>query len=133
MAGEEDFVLRFLILKEPGDSFFTEPFGEALEDAAARREVKWNLPDGLKTVDKPLLLDTSLVGQTIYMRWERPYGWLVGKISEKFTTGTPRLFAKFNYRIKWFDGWVNHKLLLDNYDSGPTAPYNSWVLLAKEE
>ena len=32
-----------------------------------------------------------------------------------------------------FDGWENHKLLLDNYNSGPAAPYNSWVLLAKEE
>ena len=36
-------------------------------------------------------------------------------------------------RIKWFDGWENHKLLLDNYNSGPLAPYNSWVLLAKVE
>ena len=40
--------------------------------------------------------------------------------------------AKFNYRIKWFDGWENHKLLLDNYNSGPSAPFNSWVLLEKE-
>ena len=30
--------------------------------------------------------------------------------------------AKFNYRIKWFDGWENHKLSLDDYNSGPTAP-----------
>ena len=51
------------------------------------------------------------------MRWVK-YGWLVGKISEKFTTATPsmtpRLFNKFNYRIKWFDGWENHMLILDN-------------------
>lgn len=40
------------------------------------------------------------VSQTIYMRWERPHGWLLGKITEKFTSATPRLFAKFNYRIK---------------------------------
>ena len=45
----------------------------------------------------------------------------------------PRLFAKFNYRIKWFDGWENHKLNLDNYNSGLAAPYNSWALLEKED
>ena len=82
---------------------------------------------------RPLLLDASLVGKTIYMRWERPHGWLIGKITEKFTSATPRLFAKFNYRIKWFDGWENHKLNLENYNSGPAAPYNSWALLEKED
>ena len=65
-------------------------------------------------------------------RATRGYGWLVGKINEKFTSATPRLFAKFNFRVKWFDGWENHKLLLDNYNSGPSAPFNSWVLLEKE-
>ena len=70
----------------------------------------------------------------IFMRWVK-YGWLVGKISEKFTTATPsmtpRLFNKFNYRIKWFDGWENHMLILDNYSSGLSAPYKSWCLLEK--
>ena len=65
------------------------------------------------------------------MRWPA-HGWLVGKINEKFTSATPRLFAKFNFRVKWFDGWENHKFLLDNYNSGPSAPFNSWVLLEKE-
>ena len=37
------------------------------------------------------------------------------------------------YRIKWFDGWENHKLNLDNYNSGLAAPYNSWALLEKED
>ena len=67
------------------------------------------------------------------LRWERPHGWLVGKITDKFTSATPRVFAKFNYRIKWFDGWENQQLDLDNYNSGPAAPYNSWALLEKEE
>ena len=49
------------------------------------------------------------------------------------TYTSPRLFAKFNYRIKWFDGWENHKLNLENYNSGPAAPYNSWALLEKED
>ena len=30
-----------------------------------------------------------------------------------------------------WDQWDNHKLLLDNYQSGPAAPYKSWVLLIK--
>ena len=30
-----------------------------------------------------------------------------------------------------FDGWENHMLILDNYSSGPTAPYKSSVLLEK--
>ena len=60
-----------------------------------------------------------------------PHGWLIGTIKDKFTQATPRLYAKFNYRIKWFDGWENHKLSLDDYNSGPAAPYKSWVLLEK--
>ena len=50
---------------------------------------------------------------------------------DKFTQATPHLYAKFNYRIKWFDGWENHKLSLDDYNWGPSAPYKSWVLLEK--
>ena len=73
----------------------------------------------------------DLVGQLIYRRWETPHGWLLGKIDKKFDQSTPRLFKKFNYRIKWFDGWENHMLLLDDYNHGPTAPYKSWVLLEK--
>ena len=96
-----------------------------------RREIKWGLPEGLKVADKPTLLDASLVGLLVFMRWPAPHGWLVGVVTEKFTNATPRLFAKFNYRIKWFDGWQNHNLLLDNYLHGPDAPYNSWVLLEK--
>ena len=80
---------------------------------------------------KPASLDSSLIGANVFMRWKAPHGWLVGLITEKFTNATPRLYAKFNYRIKWFDGWDNHKLILDNYVQGPTAPYNSWVLLER--
>ena len=96
------------------------------------REVKWGLlPEGLKVADKPATLDASLLDRLIYMRWDAPYGWLLGTIKVKFDASTPRLFKKFNYRVKWFDGWENHKLDLDNYGSGPQAPYNSWVLLEK--
>ena len=116
----------------------SEGEGEGGEDAdvaattTARREVKWGLlPEGLQPAPKPAKLDGSLVGQLIYRRWETPHGWLLGKIDKKFDQSTPRLFKKFNYRIKWFDGWENHMLLLDDYNHGPTAPYKSWVLLEK--
>ena len=33
--------------------------------------------------------------------------------------------------LTWTDGWENHMLTLDKYDSGPDAPYESWVLLEK--
>lgn len=58
--------------------------------------------------------------------------WLVGTIKQKFSeAATPRLYKKYNYRVKWFDGWENHKLNLDDYLSGSSAPYKSWALLEK--
>ena len=50
---------------------------------------------------------------------------------QRFDSSTPRLFKNFNYRVKYSDGWENHKLLLENYNSGASAPYNSWVLLER--
>ena len=86
----------------------------------------------------------TTIDRTLFQlrREQAPWKWLVcrrwpgtvelvGVITEKFTNATPRLFAKFNYRVKWFDGWQNHSLILDNYLQGPTAPYHSWVLLEK--
>ena len=52
-------------------------------------------------------------------------------LSLLLAAATPRLFKKFNYCIKWFDGWENHMLILENYNSGPIAPYKLWVLLHK--
>ena len=49
--------------------------------------------------------------------------------AERYAPVTP--YPKFNYRIKWFDGWENHKLNLDDYNSGPAASYNPRVLLDK--
>ena len=49
------------------------------------REIRWGiLPEGLHVADKPVVLDASLIGQLIYMRWNAPHGWLVGTIKEKF-------------------------------------------------
>ena len=116
--------------KEAGEAARDDGGSESDEETMQGdgREVKWYLPDGLQTKAKPMVLDASLVGAIIFMRWEN-YGWLTGTISEKFTKDTPRLFAKYNFRVKWFDGWENHMLILDNYNHGPTAPFNSWVLL----
>ena len=38
--------------------------------AAARREIKWSLPVGLKVAVKPASLDVSLIGAKIFMRWD---------------------------------------------------------------
>ena len=44
---------------------------EANEAALEAREIKWHLPEGLKVCNKPLLvLDDSLVGCLIFMRWK---------------------------------------------------------------
>lgn len=94
-------------------------------------EVKWSqLDEGLVPLEKPSSLGDEVVNKLIFMRWEK-YGWLLGTISQRITRDTPRLHSKYNFRIKWFDGWENHKLLLDNYEGGANAPYNSWVLLEK--
>ena len=61
-----------------------------------------------------------------------PHGWLLGKLTERFTPQTPRLYAKFNVRIRWIDGWENHNLLLDNYLQGPNAPVYAWVVVDKD-
>ena len=67
------------------------------------REVKWAPLSGLKdkVLPKPAQLDDSLVGKLVYLRWVTPWGWTLGVITERLTSSTPRLFKKFNYRIKW--------------------------------
>ena len=46
------------------------------------------------------------------------------------TNSTPRLFAKFNYRISWADNSkVPSKLGVESYAYGADARYNSWVIL----
>ena len=70
--------------------------------SAEGREIKWGiLPEGLQVAPKPDTLDASLIDRLIYMRWDAPYGWLVGTVKEKFDQSMPRLFRKFNYCIKW--------------------------------
>ena len=65
------------------------------------------------------------------MRWET-YGWQLGKITDVIASSTPRLFAKFNYRMIWADGQKGPaKLSVENYAYGSAARYNSWVVLQR--
>ena len=97
--------------------------------------IKWaSLPDGLKVLPSPEKLDDSLVSKLVYIRWEPPHGWSLGTITHKTTSATPRLFKKFNFKVKYIDGSTGPaNLPLENYASGPAAPYNSWCLLEKDE
>ena len=56
-----------------------------------------------EVADEPSKLDDTLVGSSVYMRWEK-YGWQLGRITDIVTDATPRVFKKFNYRITWADG-----------------------------
>jgi hypothetical protein len=95
-------------------------------------EVKWSIPDGFQVADEPDKLDSSLVGEFVYLRWEG-YGWQLGKITGQITSSTPRLFKKFNYRVTWaVDGGKGpSKLAAESYAHGSDARYNSWVILKR--
>ena len=81
--------------------------------------------------DEPEKLDGSLVGENIYLRWER-YGWQLGKITAEGTKATPQLFKKFNFRVTWADGSKGPtKLAVESYAHGSDARYNSWVVLTR--
>ena len=43
-------------------------------------EVKWSVPEGFTGADEPEKLDGSLIGDYVYLRWER-YGWQIVKIT----------------------------------------------------
>ena len=62
------------------------------------KDVSWSVPDGFEVADEPSKLDDTLVGSSVYMRWEK-YGWQLGRITDIVTDATPRVFKKFNYRI----------------------------------
>ena len=72
-----------------------------------------------------------MLGATIFRRWDAPHGWCVGKFSSKITNATPRLFKNYNFRCVWSDGWTNNLLTLEQYAGGPSAAYDSWVILKK--
>ena len=80
----------------------------------------------------PSSTDASLVGQLIYLRWEK-YGWQLGKISKMLDAKTaPRLIKKYNYHVSWDDGGKGATMLpLDAYKGGAEAGFNSWLLLER--
>ena len=67
------------------------------------KEVSWSVPDGFEVADEPSKLDDTLVGGSVYMRWEK-YGWQLGRITDIVIDATLCVFKKFNYRITWADG-----------------------------
>ena len=80
-----------------------EEGGEGDEGAEEERgvgEVRWFVPDGFQVAAEPETLDNTLIGSTIYMRWET-FGWQLGKITDVITEATPRLFKKFNFCLVW--------------------------------
>jgi hypothetical protein len=58
----------------------------------------WWLRGLFEVADEPSKLEDTLVGSSVYMRWEK-YGWQLGRITDIVTDATPRVFKKFNYRI----------------------------------
>ena len=94
------------------------------------KDVSWSVPDGFEVADEPSKLDDTLVGSSVYMRWEK-YGWQLGRITDIVTDATPRVFKKYNYRIIWADGSKGPaKLSVENYGHGSDARYNSWAILS---
>eukprot|EP00966_Prymnesium_polylepis_P336783 7391746-Prymnesium_polylepis.1 len=92
-------------------------------------EVKWYLPSKFEVAPEPARLDSSLVGEIVFMRWET-YGWQVGKITDIITQRTPQLFKKFNFRVVWADKSKGPcKLAVESYAFGESARLNSWVML----
>ena len=83
------------------------------------------------------MLDESLVGKSVYMRWQK-YGWQLGRIYAKLPKDTPCLFNTFNYRVVWADKTKGPAMLaVANYGFGehatstpPTRPGSSSPLLS---
>ena len=101
---------------------------------AGVREVEWSVPDGFTLGDEPdtYMYSTNLVGEYVYMRWEK-YGWQLGKINGVITNANPRLYKKFNFRVTWADGSKGPcKLDVHSYAHGSDARLNSWVILKED-
>ena len=88
-------------------------------------------PEGFQVADEPAELDDSLIGSSIYMRWEE-HGWQAGQdhghpIYKRHPP--PRQEIQI-YRIMWADGQKGPaKLAVANYGYGTHAAYHSWVIL----
>ena len=122
-------------MREEGSESEGEEGGEEDEmgegDAEGITEVKWAIPPGFSVAEEPSQLDESLIGEHVYLCWEK-YDWQLGKITHVITADTRRLFKKFNFRIVWADRSKGPcKLDAKSYASGPSEQYKSWVVLRK--
>ena len=90
-----------------------------------------SLPRGYYPMDKPLSLDSSLVGMLIFFKWPED-GWGLGKFTNHWTPPS-RYAKKYNYEIKYAgeSGPRDQKLSLELYGFGDDLPDSSWVVLKK--
>jgi hypothetical protein len=98
--------------------------------------IKWaSLPDGLKVLPSPKKLDDSLVSKLVYIRWEPPHGWSLGPPSLTRLPLRRRVSSRSTIsRSSTSTAQQDLPTSLSRTDaSGPTAPYNSWCLLEKDE
>ena len=121
-----------------GEEEEIEDDGEDKEDgeeggADGFAEVKWSVPPGFEVADEPARLDQSLIGERVYLHWEK-YGWQLGKITDVITEKTPQLFKKYNFRVMWADGTKGPtKLTVETYAYGDAARHDSWVILKEKQ
>ena len=116
---------------EEAEAGEAEDVGEGGEEQVD--EVEWSVLDGFTVGAEPAKLDETLIGESVYMRWEK-YGWQFGKIVGVITEATPRLFKKYNFSLVWADKSKGPaSLTVQNYAYGPDARLNSWVILKKME
>ena len=96
-----------------------------------------SVPPGFEVVDEPARLDQSLIGERVYLRWEK-YGWQLGKITDVITEKTPQLFKKYNFRVMWADGTkgptkAHSRNLCIRRCYGDAARHDSWVILKEKQ
>ena len=112
---------------EVGSTVVDSMFGEGMARGTVPLEKgdRVNVQIDCGSHEEPSKLDDTLVGSSVYMRWEK-YGWQLGRITDIVTNATPRVF---NYRIIWADGSKGPaKLCVENYGHGSDARYNSWAI-----
>ena len=73
----------------------------------------------------PTALDATLQGRGVVVKWGG-VGWARGVVTEHFARGTR---GKFNYEIKYDDGYVDHLLEVCDYATANDVPTGSWALL----
>ena len=93
------------------------------------------MPEGFDVAAEPEKLDESLIGSTIYMRWETyMYGWQIGKITDVMpllASSTSTTFALYGQTSPRGRPVYMHAFRTTAYMYGADARLNSWVILEK--